>query len=75
MKKIVKDFIYKYEPEADILMWEVSSAPIDYAQESGNVVVHFDKKNQPVLIEILEAQKFFQNTQNVLEKQPALASR
>ena len=69
MKKVAKDFIYKYEPEADVLMWEVSTAKIDYAQESGNMVVHFDKKNQPVLIEILEAKKFFQNTRNVFEKQ------
>jgi hypothetical protein len=47
-----------YEPEADVLMWETSKQPIEYAQEVGNMVVHFDKKNNPVLTELLEASKF-----------------
>ena len=47
-----------YEPEADVLMWEITNKPIDFAKEIGNVVVHFTKNNMPVLIEILEASKF-----------------
>lgn len=47
-----------YEPEADVLMWEIADKPIDYAKEIGDVVVHFTKNNTPVLIEILEASKF-----------------
>lgn len=44
-----------YEPEADVLMWEVSKQPIDDAKQIGNIVVHFSKHNIPVLVEILEA--------------------
>ena len=37
-----------YEPEADVLRVELAKAPIDYASEMGNVVVHFSKKGIPV---------------------------
>ncbi len=46
-----------YEPEADVLSWQISAAPIEYASEMGNVIVHFSKKNVPVYIEVLEASK------------------
>jgi hypothetical protein len=55
-----------YEPEADVLSWEVSDAPIDYAQEAGNVIVHFSKNNVPVYIELLEASKFFTETRKLM---------
>lgn len=57
-----------YEPEADVLMWEVADKPIDYAKEVGNIVVHFSKHNTPVLIEILEATKFLTKAQNLLSR-------
>lgn len=57
-----------YEPEADVLMWEISDSSIDHAKEIGNFVVHFTKNNVPVLIEILEASKFLAKTKNVVEK-------
>ena len=57
-----------YEPEADVLIVEASSGPIDYAMEIGNVVVHFTKKNKPVLFEILDASKFFSKAGNVMQK-------
>ena len=47
-----------YEPEADVLMWEITDKPIDYAKEIGDVVVHFTKNNMPVLIEILKPANF-----------------
>lgn len=48
-----------YEPEADVLSVEISrEAPIDFAKELGNVVVHFTKHNVPVLIEVLNASQF-----------------
>ena len=55
-----------YEPEADVLTWEISDQDIDYAKEIGNVVVHFSKNNVPVLIEILEATKFSTKAQKLL---------
>ena len=33
-----------YEPESDVLSWQASKQPIDYAEEFDNVVVHFSKK-------------------------------
>ena len=47
-----------YEPEADVLRIEARSAPIDYASEVGNLVIHFDKSGVPVYFEILEATGF-----------------
>jgi len=57
-----------YEPEADVLMWELSGASIDYAKEVGNMVVHFNKDNTPVLVEILEASRFFGKAKSFIEK-------
>ena len=35
----------KYDPEADVLSWELSQkTKIDHATEMENVVVHFSKK-------------------------------
>ncbi|MDA2936175.1 DUF2283 domain-containing protein [Patescibacteria group bacterium AH-259-L05] len=71
-----------YEPEADVLMWEITDKPIDFAKEIGNIVIHFTKDNVPVLIEILEATKFLSKTKTLVEgggkisiKEPALSHR
>lgn len=56
---------FKYDPDADVLSIEVSKKPIDYAQEMGDLVVHFTKNNQPVLLEILHARKFFKRSLKV----------
>lgn len=70
-----------YEAEADVLTWEISNQSIDFAKEIGNIVVHFNKKNVPVLIEILEASKFLAKAKSLLKKEgqksiknPALAN-
>ena len=70
MKKNIKKQKVKisYEPEADVLMWETGKQPIDYAEEIGNMVVHFDKKNSPVLVEILEASKFLNKIGRLMSK-------
>jgi hypothetical protein len=68
MKKIKVKI--SYEPEADILAWETGREPIDYAQEIGNMIVHFDKKNNPVLVEILEASKFLNQAKKLVYKNP-----
>lgn len=60
----------KYEPEADILAWEISRDAIDYADEVGNIVIHFNKKNDPVLVEILEASKFLSQANKLLQNNP-----
>lgn len=57
-----------YEPDADVLMWEISGKPVDFAKEMGNVVVHFTKNNIPVIIEILEASKFLSRAKNLIKE-------
>ncbi|MGA2666856.1 MAG: DUF2283 domain-containing protein [Patescibacteria group bacterium] len=57
-----------YEPEADVLTYEITSQPIDYAKEIGNIVVHFTKSNMPVLVEILEATKFLKKAEKLTSK-------
>lgn len=54
-----------YESEADVLTYELTSQPIDYAEEVGNIVVHFTKNNKPVLVEILEASKFLKKAEKL----------
>lgn len=61
-----------YEPEADVLAWEISKQPVDYAEEIDNVVIHFDKKNNPVLMEILEASKFLSQAKKLVNLKGAL---
>ena len=56
MKKI------KYDKESDTLTIEFSEKPIDYAEEEGQIIIHFTKKDEPVLIEILDAKEFIINT-------------
>ena len=57
-----------YEPEADVLTYEITNQPIDYAKEIGNIFVHFTKNNMPVLIEILEATKFLKKAERLTSK-------
>lgn len=57
-----------YESEADVLTYEMTNQSIDYAQEIGDIVVHFTKKNTPVLIEILEASKFLKKAEKLTGK-------
>lgn len=66
----------RYEPEADVLTWELSGKQIYSAQEMGNVVVHVTKDDQPVLVEILEASMFLSKAKCLMEKEsPAVRQR
>lgn len=64
MKKV--SLKISYEPEADVLAWETGKGAIYYAEEMGNVVVHFSKKNTPIFIEILEASKFLSKAEKLV---------
>ena len=48
----------KYEKEDDVLMLELNKKPIDYAEQFGDLIVHFSPKREAVLLEILDASKF-----------------
>ncbi|CAD6493621.1 MAG: hypothetical protein FFODKBPE_00530 [Candidatus Argoarchaeum ethanivorans] len=51
-----------YNREDDILVYEVGEGKIDYAEEMGPIIVHFDKKGKPLLLEILDASEFITQT-------------
>ncbi|HLC92191.1 MAG TPA: DUF2283 domain-containing protein [archaeon] len=48
---------YKYDKETDILIIELSRQKPDFAEQSGNIITHYNKKNKPVEIEILDAER------------------
>lgn len=47
-----------YEKEDDVLNIWLSKQKIDYAEQTGDIIVHFTKDNDPVYIEILDASNF-----------------
>lgn len=48
----------KYSKDVDALLIELSDKSIDYAEEEGQIIVHFTKGGEPVLLEILDAREF-----------------
>lgn len=63
-----KPMKYSYESEADILSIKLTNTPYDYAEEVGDFIVHYDKKDNPVYIEILNASKFLTKATTILPK-------
>ena len=47
-----------YDPEANIICWELAKGPISHVREIGNFIIHVSKAEKPILIEILDASKF-----------------
>ena len=58
----------KYSREDDVLMIELNKQPIDYAEQSGDLIVHFSPKREAVLLEILDASQFLKNTARIFPK-------
>ena len=52
----------RYNKEDDVLMVEFRSKSIDYAEQSGGMIVHFSPDREMVLMEILDASKFLKLT-------------
>lgn len=52
----------RYYEDEDILVLKLTDYPIAYAEESNWVIVHFDAKDKPVRIEILDASRFLRAT-------------
>ncbi|MCD6130224.1 MAG: DUF2283 domain-containing protein [Deltaproteobacteria bacterium] len=65
----------RYSKDVDALLVELSDKPIDYAKKEGQIIVHFTKEGEPVLLEILDAKKFIINSFTTLveEKEVALS--
>lgn len=59
---------YKYDPESDVLSVTISKKPFDFAEEMGDFIVHFDKNNKPVYVEILNANQFIAKAAQTLPK-------
>lgn len=53
---------FRYDKEDDVLMIWFSKEKIDFAEQSGDVIMHFSKKKRPVLMEILDASAFLKQT-------------
>ena len=66
MKGKNKKIGMSYESEANVLRVELGRAPIEYASEIGNIVVHFNRKGTPVYVEILEAERFLKQASTLL---------
>ncbi len=49
---------FAYSSKDDVLIIELNKKKIDYAEQSGSVIVHFSPKREAVLLEILNASTF-----------------
>lgn len=56
----------RYDKDDDVLMIWFSKQPVDYAEQTGDLIVHFTKDNHPVLMEILNASAFLMHTSQLL---------
>lgn len=64
-----------YDPEANIISWEVAKGSINHAREFGNLIIHLSESGKPLLIEILDASKFvgqFDKIKNAEELKKAI---
>ena len=52
MKKI------RYSPDVDAMLIEISDSPIAYAEDEGNMILHYSSSGELVLIEILNVKQF-----------------
>lgn len=58
----------KYSKDVDALLIELSDEPIDYAEEKGQLIVHFSKAGEPVLLETMDAKEFVQGALSRVKK-------
>ena len=52
MKKI------RYSPDVDAMLIEICDAPIAYAEDEGQIILHYSSSGELVLIEILDVKQF-----------------
>jgi uncharacterized protein YuzE len=49
---------FRYDPEADVLTVIIrDDGVLDHAEETGDLILHVDKKGKPLFLEILNAKK------------------
>lgn len=60
----------RYSKDANVLVIELSEKPIEYAEDYGQLIVHFSAKGEPVLLEVLDAKAFvLDSLSSVLQEQ------
>lgn len=59
---------FKYNNQDDVLMINLSDKNADYAEQKGDLIVHFSKDREAVLLEILDASHFLSD---ITKKLPA----
>lgn len=59
----------RYSKDVDALLIELSNKPVDYAEEAGQFIVHFDNQGEPVIIEIMDAKAFLLGSLESLMKE------
>ncbi|PSB46991.1 hypothetical protein C7B67_19585 [filamentous cyanobacterium Phorm 6] len=64
MKKI------RYSPDVDAMLIEISDNPIAYAEDEGNMILHYSSSGELVLIEILDVKQFM-SLESVSDEIPA----
>ncbi len=60
---------FVYEKEDDVLNIWLAEGKIDFAEQKGDVIVHFSKDNEPIYIEILDASNFLKREAEDLPKE------
>ena len=59
---------YRYDKEDDALMIWFSHKPVDFAEQTGDLIMHFSKEGKPVLMEILKASEFLKQSAQALPR-------
>lgn len=59
----------RYSKDVDALLIELSDKQIDYAEEEGQMIIHFSKDGEPVLLEIFDAKEFILSSLSSLVKE------
>lgn len=57
-----------YSPDVDILMIQLSGNKVDDAYETDQMIVHVDKKGEPVLLEIFNGKQYLKELSKTLPK-------
>lgn len=65
----------RYDREDDALMMYVGEGSIDYAEEMGELIVHFTAEGRPVLIEVLDASEFLARLTRITATAPSGVER
>jgi uncharacterized protein YuzE len=65
----------KYDDEADVLTVVVADkGKLSYAEEVGDIIVHFDENGKPLFMEILKASKIVPLMAQSLAKKEVIAT-